>query len=665
MRKTDDVARGGGEASRLPSALRAVTDWAELAPLLPQLATSAGQAEAEALGELLPRLCMGADRRLKINLALLCQLARLMTARGLLLSSPDWQELARQITTHIAAQSGQAPGDHMILALAVRGLTEGRMATLRWALGHALGPSIGSADALNWYKILHHAGILADEVQAAEIAGAFSGMLSYGDVSAVARLLLVLGMTQQRSMAYLRAVFEGAALPAMLNSLKRDKTDTALQIEQFLATHWLPRHECESHYDQSYRLWAGAFARAGRAAGRGLPRLPEPGPESRIGFFLHQASTLSHVMCFHDAMAAARRAGRPLPAVLYIWHGHNAELNAMMRALDVEVVEMETLPGLPSSLTERFLWLRQRLAADKVGLLVWLCVPCWQSFAFSMRLAPRQLWWSMKYHPAAVEGADVLLSLHGRAREKAVWHGREWQTVPYTVLLPPYAPRAEEVAALRAPFGDAVICFTPSRPEKMLDLEFLETVVAILKAAPEAIWAYPGHEDTPAIRETFAAAGLAERVRWVGWVDTALWGHVADLVLDSFPHSTGLTGAQAMAAATPVLFRLLPEGHDGFGMFDMLLGDPLRRGLGPEAERQEMAATFTAADGTELLMAAETPADYVAQALRLIRDPALRAASGAAYQRYAGRWLCDTELLGNRFADVLLHAKNQKTQKEA
>jgi hypothetical protein len=351
-------------------------------------------------------------------------------------------------------------------------------------------------------------------------------------------------------------------------------------------------------------------------------------------------------------LAAVRTLGRLPPTTVYVWGGHDDAMVAAFAAIDVAIVHLDETDAAGALQFEaRFDWLRDRLARDGIGTLLWMCLPIWQSYAFALRLAPRQVWWSVKYHPGAVveAGADVLLSLHGRASDAARWNGHEWRTLPYLVRDPVPAPRPEEAARLREEFPCGCLFFTPSRPEKLTDPIFLDTIVKILRASGDSIWAYPGRADHRAIRDHFARVGLDGRARWIGWVDTGLWAQVADVVLDSFPHSTGLTGVQAMGAAKPLVFLLMPEDHGALGLFDLVLGEAAIRGRGDPQEVAHVRAIFAGG----LLMAANSTREYVTLAAQLASDHSLRSASGAAYRTYATDILAEDTQLGCRLADAV------------
>jgi glycosyltransferase involved in cell wall biosynthesis len=289
---------------------------------------------------------------------------------------------------------------------------------------------------------------------------------------------------------------------------------------------------------------------------------------------------------------------------IYSLFGSNDELLARAAALGVPV-ESHAGAGGPHD------WLRSRMAANGESTAVWVSAPPTALFVFGARVAPVQVFWSLKHHAVRSADIDGYLTYGSWGERERTFHGQRWTVCPVPLALDP-RPRPEaEVRALRARFPQRLLFGTLAREEKIDSRPFLEAVAQILERHPDAGWVWTGRARHGGIDAFFRARGLGDRCHFVGWVDTPLYAAILDVFLETFPLGCGITGYQALGAGVPLVSYL--EDNTVFGMQYMSeVG-----GKGGAVARETL-------DQYRVLVARD-PAEYVELASRLASDPAFRA----------------------------------------
>ena len=420
-------------------------------------------------------------------------------------------------------------------------------------------------------------------------------------------------------------------LQALLHYIGRRDAARALAAEAELYNTFVKAVESEDHYERCFAQWREPMLGLGRAcAGPPVGRVPR-GDAPGIAFVFHTGSVLGHTEVLMRLLETRDRA-RARPRV-YSLFGQNDEFAARAAGVGVPV---EAWPGGAGGPHD---WLRERMAFHGESAAVWVSAPPMALFVFGARVAPVQVFWSLKYHPVRAPEIDGYLTYGSWGERERVFHGQRWTVCPVPLALDPRIPDPAQVRALRARFPHQVLLGTLAREEKIASRPFLESVAAILKRHPEAGFLWTGRARHAGIDSVLASLGVADRCHFAGWVDTPLYAAVLDVFLETFPLGCGITGYQALGAGVPLLSYL--DANTVFGMqyWAEIAGSPGR----PTRERLDEYP----------LLAARDPAEYVELASRLIADPDFRESWRARERAYYEEEIANIARYSRRFFDTI------------
>ena len=244
----------------------------------------------------------------------------------------------------------------------------------------------------------------------------------------------------------------------------------------------------------------------------------------------------------------------------------------------------------------------------------------------------------MKYHAVEIDEIDERLAVENVVLSKRM-EGHDWRTFGSAAASWIDPSKAGAAAHLRASYPeDAVLAASIGREEKLDSAPFLEAVCRLLQRHPNLHFVWTGKVQRASIQAAFERAGVADRARFAGWIDTKLYAQAIDLFLDSFPFPCGFTLKEAMAAGKPAVMMRTPESLET-GVPGAI--SPLVEGTGeasPDA-RERLRRIFTDARDFDLYQCAATPEEYADMASRLIADAALRARAGAANRAFIESFL--------------------------
>lgn len=452
--------------------------------------------------------------------------------------------------------------------------------------------------------------------------------------------LALLGFSRSADPHWNRAVFEGAVLPLLLAMLEQGRYGEAFALERHAYESYVKQTESESHFTATVSRWKDAMRAAGARYASTLPRLPRaaPGALMRVAFFVHSVTHLAHVQMVLNLVEGNAELATPrFQPFVFCLVGEPPALERFRRA----GAKVEVLSETGANVTDlaALAALRQRIAQSGIDVLVWVSVVALMPFAFAMRLAPAQVWWAMKYHGLDLPEIDGYLTGGGLEGGTKSIGGREWLAGPVASNEWTAPEKAAQAAQVRASIGSYRVvygCF--GREEKLKDAQFLDAVCRVLKAVPDAAFLWTGRVRDPDIQGALEAGGVADRCRYIGWVDTKLYAQVIDVFLDSFPFPCGFTLYEAMAAGKPAV--LLANAASADTGANALIG-PLLDAGDPGRDAARLARSIFAPQGESLSLRARDADEYVRLAVVAGTDEGLRMRSGRAHREFVERFLAD------------------------
>lgn len=440
--------------------------------------------------------------------------------------------------------------------------------------------------------------------------------------------------------------------------LGRAPPDLVASLQLMLYNRFVKKIETEAHARACFQSWLQptvAFAR--RQQDAKLPRplwTPSEQKPWRAAFLLYTEHVLGHTEALLELLKH-RPQGQPWhdQPIVYVLEAKNGlgALEALVQQTGAQIVNLDTQPDAPKGFAAKMQWLRRHMDAEGVSHFVWVSAPATAAYAMAMKLAPVQVFWTLKFHPFQIPEIDGFITYGAWSEQTRVQHGETWDVVPFMMSKPAGAVDPAKVAEVRERFAQHDLLFgTLARTEKMNAVPFLDAVVRILRDHPKAGFVWTGRERLQAIQGHFDQAGVAQQCHFVGWVETPVYARALDVFLESFPFGCGLTGIQALEAGTAFLSYAAPETQ--FGMHFLR---PLQQG---GAAADEIRRLLSAGDdGRAPLLYAKDADEYVALAARLAADVAFRKAVGAAGQDYYRRYLTDSDGMGRRFMQILADLK--------
>jgi len=345
---------------------------------------------------------------------------------------------------------------------------------------------------------------------------------------------------------------------------------------------------------------------------------------------------------------------QPFIPRIYFGYSKDESLKLTFTNLGVECIFLDDYQE-PENHADKLLFLKSKLAKDGVTALVWVTLPIFMPFAFSIRVSPVQIWWAMKYHNLPFDDIDGRFCDGSYEQAKTV-AGKSWRVVHSALTNLFDDTKTEQAQTLRDSFAQfEFLLGCIGREEKMDCPAYLETIANILKARPKAAFLWTGRDFLPSVQETFARLGVADRCFFIGWVDTRLYAQVIDIYLDSFSFGGGHTVFQSMMADKPVVMYSSQETLESgvpMHIWPVLNGD-----AGTVLQQQVQDIFYQ--NNENLFLFANTPEEYRSYALRLIDDELFRQNVAQAGKIFVCQHMSDTQRMAQSFYQQLIQTINE------
>ncbi len=461
-----------------------------------------------------------------------------------------------------------------------------------------------------------------------------------------------LAKTPPTDQAHEQQQFTDVFLPAFAAYCEQGSPAVALDIEQLIYLNYVKRWEAEAHFRQTYAALVPPLRRVAERAAPDLARLSErpiSAPARRddapplVFFVIHVESGLAHIQSLLRYLESMREFAADLPPlqpVVVSLDGADAGLRQRLKALQVPLVALGDHEPRTAKAYVKLIKFAALCHDHQPQAIVFVSLVMWMASFFAARLAKTQVWWAMKYHAFSSPDIDGYMcgSPDGQPRTLG---GNHWETSPFGGSDWFASELRAEAAAERARLGPWKTVFgSIGREEKLRDPAFLDAVCGVLEANPESVFLWTGARQDAVIQSFFAARGLAERTRFIGWVNTRLYAQVIDVYLDSFPFPGGYTVYEAMAARRPVVMMKLAYPSVG-----------LQNNASPyyfatdaaEGVSADVQALFRKADGPIYYPVAANRDDYIAYASRFAQEPSLHAEVGRINAEFVERFMSNRQ----------------------
>ncbi len=460
-------------------------------------------------------------------------------------------------------------------------------------------------------------------------------------------LLRVEGYERGASLERMARCHDLLLMPLLIESVEHGDVILALKLEHLIGEHYTKTLETEAHFLRSYVPTVPYLSRLGTATDTGNVRLLKKDRYTLVFFVINTwlAAHTENMLALLRSLRADARYREFRLVVLTLVDNAQKNFKGPLSDIGVELIVLGQLLPTVRHGYQAVPHIGEQLKTIGCDAVIWVSNPLYMAYTFSQRVAPVQIWWSMKYKCIALDAIDEYMTM-GTCERWRTYHGRSWRIVHGAIGDLCDSSKAEEAARIRLKSKGRLIFGCCGREEKIDNPAYLDAVCDILQAVPESVYLWSGRNKLASVVRHFEARGVAERCFFIGWVDTRLYAQVFDIYLDSFPFGGGHTVFQALAAGTPVVMLHSHENEQtGVLMHFMPF---LERSVDETAQR-DFDRIFNA-DAEALLPFADTVEGYVATALRLVGDPTYRARHAQAGRAFTEHFVQDESLTAASFA---------------
>ena len=406
-----------------------------------------------------------------------------------------------------------------------------------------------------------------------------------------------------------------ACIQALQRAIEKGDVEAALAIESLLYNPFIKSTETEEHYFKCFARWSLQLQELGRKYNR--PLKPDRNRRS-VCFVLHTGVLLGHTEVMFRVIDSWIKQGIKCELYVAVIQGCQPEFKEMLNKRGIKLLQPRSR-SYGAILAE----IRDSLEQRKISTGVWLGPAVLMGYALAMRLSPRQVVWSVKFHPVWVPEVDVHICGGHELETTRNYNGHDWTVAQFPLTLDPIANNPVKVKAIRDLFQpNAIVLGSLAREEKLKSPEFLSAVCKLLARNAQAHYIWTGRSQPEMVLSAFKNAGVMDRCHFVGWVDTNLYAEALDIFLETFPFGCGITGFQSMSHGTPLLSK---------ADADTLYGSQLRGGVMQKFMRRSLSHADYETLG--ILTAADSQ-HYVELAQRLIDDIDFREEIGAREKAY-------------------------------
>jgi|GEM_PF-5705297 len=500
-------------------------------------------------------------------------------------------------------------------------------------------------------KILHHHGPHKGQrelwIAAAILLGMNANFSRYGEVA---------------TPELIGFIFHNIMIPLLESLSENNQHDHLLIVEQQIYDSYLRIKDTAEHYFHVKYQITPRLLNHSRKIRKELPQihaLPPKNSRQKVVFFIVNTTNLAHSRVLLNYLRGQiSLAESNIEPIVAFYNLIESDFLAELKSLGITLF-FPKVNGFAGILETRRWCIEQEISA-----FIYVSTSAMMPIYFGIGMAPTQIYWSLKYH------CEIFDEIHGYMASGAFQRyrrigGRDWRAGHCAILGlfdPNQTAPAQATRATLSAQGQHLLLGSFGREVKYNNDEFVAALAQILEQVPEALYLWTGRIEAPEILARFQKFGIADRCRFIGWVNTAHYAQVIDLYVDTFPFASGHTAMEAMAAACPVVLLATQEALDSSIATHVL---PAYRGqVGTQDQQQQIRAIFTDSDGSSLLPMVDSVSEFIAWSVKLARDPALRARTGAAAQRFVQESLGDVQQMARDYNEHILEIIDEQRQRQ-
>ena len=471
-----------------------------------------------------------------------------------------------------------------------------------------------------------------------------------------------LGFTEAEDPTWKEAVFNFFALPLLQRLINERMAHLALYVESEIFRRYLRTGgtDYEERFIRSTRKWYPSMERLGQTLAiekklqqNDAVRLYN----NKLAFFIHSESMLAHIGTVFSILESYKQRGhRGFEVKVISFSGNDPEMRRKFQDYNVEVISLEKLyPN--TEWHQRFIKLKEILEEQEIEVLVWVCLTVSMSFAFGLRVAPVQIWYTGSYYRGLTNTNIDRRILNTILADEVFEGNNSWDILNFSVanLCKSLDDVRDEVAAIkRELLGEKFnnVIGVMAREQKLQDKAYIEAIANVLRRHPDTIFVWTGTSCDETISEHINEFGIADQCRYLGWVDTAMYVHILDVFMDTFPFPCGVTLYQAMAAGKASV-SLCTNDALSMGIHGQLLSAfESRSDFHFTAQNRARLREIFGEDG-DLFLLTSSVDEYVDVSSMLLSNIEAREAVGRANEALAHEFLLDPVKMSISFDRII------------
>lgn len=326
---------------------------------------------------------------------------------------------------------------------------------------------------------------------------------------------------------------------------RADRFDFALDTEWDFYKQHVTVLEDEQHYAESFKKISAELAALGKR--HRLPGKPHS-TKDIVAFVMPAGAMLGHT----EVLCNLLEQRGDQECRVYVLHQLGDRLKNRLRQMGVKYFAADE--HAPKSHFKRLQWLQKHFRQERIGTLVWVSSPTAAITSLAMRIAPVQVFWTLRFYPIVGQFIDGYITGWGRAEEGYQEHnGQKWKVCPAPLTVEIAEPNPTQVAYIREQYKHKRLIGTLARTEKTNSEQFLRCVARILQDNPDTGFIYAGRDDSQDIKRHFSRAGVLDRTHFVGWVPPAPYIKAMDVFLETFPLGCGVIPYTVLGMGVPFL----------------------------------------------------------------------------------------------------------------